>query len=62
LTVDFSAAILDRVMAALEARQTMSEQALDSSKARAGLKSTLRGPARLNGALRGTTRVPEVIG
>jgi type I restriction enzyme R subunit len=46
-------AILDAVMDALEAHQTMSKQALDSSKVRAGLKSILLGPAQLYEALRG---------
>lgn len=40
-------------MDALEAHQTMSRQALDSSKVRAGLKSILLGPAQLYEALRG---------
>src|SRR5579859_4712620 len=46
-------AILDAVMDALEAHQTMSRQALDSAKVRAGLKSILLGPAELYEALRG---------
>ena len=45
-------AILDAVMDALEAHQSMSKQALDSSKVRAGLKSILLGPAELYEALR----------
>ena len=46
-------AILDAVMDALDAHQTMSRQALDSAKVRAGLKSILLGPAQLYEALRG---------
>jgi type I restriction enzyme R subunit len=45
-------AILDAVMDALDAHQTMSRQALDSAKVRAGLKSILLGPAELYEALR----------
>ena len=40
-------------MEALDAHQTMSKQALDSDKVRAGLKSILLGPAELYEALRG---------
>jgi len=46
-------AILNAVMDALEAHQSMSKQALDSDKVRAGLKSILLGPAQLYEALRG---------
>ena len=46
-------AILDAVMDALDAHQSMSRQALDSTKVRAGLKSILLGPAQLYEALRG---------
>jgi type I restriction enzyme, R subunit len=46
-------AILDAVMDALDAHRTMSRQALDSVKVRAGLKSILLGPAQLYEALRG---------
>jgi type I restriction enzyme R subunit len=46
-------AILDAVMDALDAHQTMSRQALDSATVRAGLKSILLGPAQLYEALRG---------
>jgi len=38
---------------AKQAHQTMSKQALDSAKVRAGLKSILLGPAQLYEALRG---------
>ncbi len=46
-------AIMDAIMDALDAHQTMSRQALDSDKVRAGLKSILLGPAQLYEALRG---------
>jgi type I restriction enzyme R subunit len=45
-------AILDAIMDALDAHQTMSRQALDSQRVRAGLKSILLGPAQLYEALR----------
>lgn len=44
---DLSQAILEAVMDALGAHQTMSKQALDSEKVRAGLKDILLGPAML---------------
>ncbi|HYG25799.1 MAG TPA: hypothetical protein VD906_02730, partial [Caulobacteraceae bacterium] len=50
-------AILDAIMDALEAHQTMSRQALDSAKVRAGLKSILLGPAQLYEALRGRSEM-----
>jgi type I restriction enzyme R subunit len=46
-------ALMDAIMDALEAHQTMSRQALDSAKVRDGLKSILLGPAQLYEALRG---------
>ncbi|MFZ5756133.1 MAG: type I restriction endonuclease subunit R [Pseudomonadota bacterium] len=49
---DLSKAILDAVMDALDAHQTMSKQALDSEKVRDGLKDILLGPAKLYEALR----------
>jgi len=49
------AAILDAIMEALDAHQSMSRQALDSEKVRAGLKSILLGPAQLYEALRGSS-------
>lgn len=45
-------AILDAIMDALDAHQTMSRQALDSRRVRSGLKSILLGPAELYEALR----------
>ncbi|WP_296596603.1 type I restriction endonuclease [Phenylobacterium sp.] len=54
-------AILDAVMDALEAHQTMSRQALDSAKVRAGLKSILLGPAQLYEALRGRQDEAEPV-
>ena len=47
------AALMNAIMEALDAHQTMSKQALDSDKVRAGLKSILLGPAELYEALRG---------
>lgn len=51
-------AILDAVMDALDAHQTMSRQALDSAKVRAGLKSILLGPAELYESLRSQAADP----
>ena len=45
-------ALLDAIMDAFDAHQTMSRQALDSAPIRAGLKSILLGPAQLYEALR----------
>ena len=45
-------ALLDAIMDALDAHQTMSKQALDSAQVRDGLKSVLLGPAQLYEALR----------
>ena len=45
-------ALLDAIMDALDAHQTMSKQALDSAQVRDGLKSVLLGPAKLYEALR----------
>ena len=59
MTVDFSAAILDAVMDALGAHQAMSEQAPNSSKARASLKSILLGPARPDEAPRRTAHYQQ---
>jgi len=44
--------LMDAIMDALEAHQTMSRQALDSARVRAGLKEILLGPAQLYEALR----------
>jgi type I restriction enzyme R subunit len=44
--------LMTAIIDALEANQTMSRQALDSPKVRAGLKSILLGPAQLYEALR----------
>jgi len=54
-------AILDAVMDALEAHQTMSRQALDSARVRAGLKSILLGPAQLYEALRGEPEAASTV-
>jgi type I restriction enzyme R subunit len=52
--------LMTAIIDALEANQTMSRQALDSPKVRAGLKSILLGPAQLYEALRGrATPGPE---
>jgi type I restriction enzyme R subunit len=49
---DFSAELMNAIMDALSAHETMSKQALDSEKVRAGLKDILLGPAKLYEALR----------
>ena len=49
---DLSNAILNAIMDALDAHSTMSRQALDSERVRAGLKDVLLGPAQLYEALR----------
>jgi hypothetical protein len=53
VTRTLDTAILDAIMEALDAHQTMSRQTLDSDKVRAGLKSILLGLAELHEALRG---------
>ncbi len=45
--------LLSAIMDALAAHQTMSKQALDSTKVRSGLKDILLGPGQLYEALRG---------
>ncbi|MFZ2987534.1 type I restriction endonuclease subunit R [Ideonella sp.] len=49
---DLSKALLDAIMDAFEAHQTMSTQALGSQRVREGLKDVLLGPAQLYEALR----------
>jgi len=49
---DLAQAILDAVIDAYDAHSSMSKQALDSEKVRAGLKDVLLGPAQLYEALR----------
>ena len=49
---DLKTALLDAIMDALEAHQTMSAQALESERVRDGLKDILLGPAQLYEALR----------
>jgi type I restriction enzyme R subunit len=49
---DLSKELLNAIMDALAAYGTMSKQALDSEKTRAGLKDTLLGPAQLYESLR----------
>lgn len=44
--------LLNTIMNALDAHQTMSRQALDSERVRAGLKEILLGPGQLYEALR----------
>ncbi|MDP3859259.1 MAG: type I restriction endonuclease [Stagnimonas sp.] len=50
---DLNSALLNAIMDALGAHTTMSKQALDSERVRAGLKDVLLGPAMLYEALRG---------
>ena len=49
---NFDAELMDAIIAAFEAHQVMSRQALDSEKVRAGIKSILLGPAGLYEGLR----------
>jgi type I restriction enzyme R subunit len=49
---DLSQALLDAIIDAFTAHSTMSKQALDSEKVRAGLKDVLLGPGQLYEALR----------
>lgn len=49
---DLSKALVDAIIDAFEAHQTMSSQALDSERVRDGLKDILLGPAQLYEALR----------
>ena len=49
---DLNDALLDAIMAALDAHTTMSAQALESQNIRDGLKAILLGPAGLYEALR----------
>jgi type I restriction enzyme R subunit len=56
---DLAKGILDAIMDALSAHNTMSKQALDSDKVRSGLRDILLGPAHLYEALRAKgVRVP----
>lgn len=52
---DLNKEIMDAIIDALEAHETMSTQALGSEAVRAGLKEILLGPAKLYEALRGET-------
>lgn len=49
---DLDSALADAIIDAFDAYTTMSKQALDSERVRAGLKSILLGPAQLYEALR----------
>jgi hypothetical protein len=49
---DLSKALMDAIMDAFEAHQTMSSQALGSARVREGLRDILLGPAQLYEALR----------
>ncbi len=49
---DLAREIMNAIMDALDAHQTMSRQALDSERVRSGLKDVLLGPARLYETLR----------
>ena len=55
---DLSKAILDAIIDAFEAHQTMSKQALDSAKIREGLKDVLLGPGQLWEELRSKDMIP----
>jgi len=50
---DLDSVLVNAIMDALAAHGSMSKQALDSEKVRAGLKDILLGPAQLYEALRG---------
>lgn len=50
---DLASELMNAIMDAFAAHGTMSRQALDSEKVRAGLKDILLGPAQLYEALRG---------
>ena len=49
---DLDSALTDAIIDAFDAYTTMSKQALDSERVRAGLKAILLGPAQLYEALR----------
>ena len=57
---DLAHALLDAIMDALSAHQTMSTQALNSERVRHGLTDILLGPAQLYEALRGAGHAPGV--
>ena len=58
---DLSTEIMNAIMDALAAHQTMSRQALDSDKVRRGLKDILLGPARLWESLRSQIEVERKL-
>ena len=58
---DLTKEIMNAIMDALAAHQTMSRQALDSEKVREGLKDILLGPAGLYEALKERAGKPEVV-
>jgi type I restriction enzyme R subunit len=55
---DLKNALLNAIMDALDAHQTMSTQALGSERVREGLKDTLLGPGQLYEALRAKSGTP----
>jgi type I restriction enzyme R subunit len=57
---DLSSEIMNAIMDALAAHQTMSRQALDSEKVRNGLKQILLGPAQLYESLRSRSEAQPV--
>ena len=54
---DLSKALMDAIIDAMAAHETMSKQALNSEKVRDGLKDVLLGPAKLYEALRQSTQL-----
>jgi len=56
---DLSAAIMNAIIDALAAHTTMSTQAINSEKVRAGLRDILLGPAQLYEALKGQEGLGE---
>ena len=54
---DLSKALVDAIIDAMAAHETMSKQALNSEKVRDGLKDVLLGPAKLYEALRQSTQL-----
>ena len=55
---NLDAELMEAIMAAFEAHQSMSRQALESERVRAGMKSILLGPAGLYESLRAERPLP----
>ena len=55
---NLDAELMEAIMAAFEAHQSMSRQALESERVRAGMKSILLGPAGLYESLRDERPLP----